>query len=401
SLADSIAAPAASILVFNALNWKRDGLVTIDLEKGTQVFDRETGDFVPLSLVNTGNDFSRVEFLARNVPAVGYKTYSLKPRPMGDILGGAIDPPIMENAFYRVELDPESGAVRSIFDKELNKELVDPKSPYRFGQYLYVTGGDKEPNSLLQYRMVSPKAELEVHGSGHGRLRAKQQEPWGERAFLESSAENTPKIQTEIRLYKTEKKLELIENVSKKEILAKEAVYFAFPFAMNHPQFQYEIQNGVVDPSKDMYPGAGHEWFNVQHWVSVQQDGMSGTVMPLDASLVTLGDINRGDWPTTFGDRPGTIFSYAMNNYWHTNYRAAQGGDFEFRFVVTSAASTDAAVLSRKGWEAFTPLEENEITSQDKALDLPRPLDGNQASFLQIGDPDVLLETWKPAEDGN
>ena len=90
-----------------------------------------------------------------------------------------------------------------------------------------------------------------------------------------------------------------------------------------------------------------------------------------------------------------------MNNYWHTNYRAAQGGDFQFRYVVTSAESTDASKLSRMGWEEFTPLEENEITSQDKALDLPRPLDGNQASFLTISDPDVLLEAWKPAEDGN
>jgi len=49
----------------------------------------------------------------------------------------------------------------------------------------------------------------------------------------------------------------------------------------------------VLSSAKDMYPGAGHEWFNVQHWVSVAQDGFSGTVMPLDASLVTLGDINR------------------------------------------------------------------------------------------------------------
>ena len=170
---------------------------------------------------------------------------------------------------------------------------------------------------------------------------------------------------------------------------------------MEHPQFQYEIQNGVVDPAKDMYPGAGHEWFSVQHWVAVQQDGVSGTVMPLDTPLMTLGDINRGAWPTEFGQRSGTIFSYAMNNYWHTNYRAAQGGHFQFRYVVTSAASTDPAALSRMGWEEVTPLEEDEIRSQDKALDLPRPLDGKQASFMTVDDPDLLLDTWKPAEDGD
>jgi alpha-mannosidase len=28
-------------------------------------------------------------------------------------------------------------------------------------------------------------------------------------------------------------------------------------------------------------------------------------------------------------------------------------------------------------------------------------LDGKQASFVVVGDPNILLETWKPAEDGN
>ena len=51
----------------------------------------------------------------------------------------------MENPYYRVVLDAESGAVKSIFDKELNKELVNTSSPYRFNQYLYVTGADNAP----------------------------------------------------------------------------------------------------------------------------------------------------------------------------------------------------------------------------------------------------------------
>jgi alpha-mannosidase len=90
-----------------------------------------------------------------------------------------------------------------------------------------------------------------------------------------------------------------------------------------------------------------------------------------------------------------------MNNYWFTNYRAGQGGHFHFRYVVTSAPSTDASQLSRMGWEEMTPFETDEVTSQDKALDQPRPLDGKQGSFLDVQDPNVLLETWKTAEDGN
>jgi alpha-mannosidase len=90
-----------------------------------------------------------------------------------------------------------------------------------------------------------------------------------------------------------------------------------------------------------------------------------------------------------------------MNNYWDTNYAAGQGGHFQFRYVITSASSTDPAALSRMGWEEATPLEVSEVQPQDKALKQPRPLNHPEDSFLKVDDPDLLLETWKPAEDGN
>jgi len=401
TLADSIAAGVDSLIVFNPLNWKRDGEVTIDLDKGMEIADRATKEPVPYRVIHEGPNYRQVEFRAADVPPVGYKVYELRRAHTTPPAPQITTTTTIESPFYRVELDPASGSIRGIYDKELKKELVDSLSPWRLGQYLYVTGGDEEPNSILQYRAVSPKPELHVHAAKDGRLISVEQTPWGWRAELSSSAENTPEIHTEIRIYKNEKKIQLIAEIDKKSELKKEAVYFAFPFAMTSPQFQYEIQNGVVDPAKDMYPGAGHEWFSIQHWISVQQDGVSATVMPLDAPLATFGDINRGEWPTEFGQRKGSIFSYAMNNYWHTNYRAAQGGHFRFRYVITSATHTDGAALSRMGWEESTPLEQDQIRSQDKALDLPRPLNGNAASFLAIDDPDLLLNTWKPAEDGN
>ncbi len=400
SLADNINAGVHSIIVFNALNWKRDGEVTIDLDRGWEIADPATGHAIPYVALGEGPNYRKVEFRANGVPAVGYKVYVARPATTPAPAPQTTSTTTLETPFYRVELDPSTGSIRSLYDKQLNRELVNAASPWRFGQYLYVSGGDQEPNSILQYRAVSPKPELQVHPADHGRLVSEERTPWGWRVLMESSADNTPSVRTELRLFNDEKKVEFIEDVNKKPELQKEAVYFAFPFAMSHPQFQYEIQNGVVDPVKDMYPGAGREWFSVQHWVSVQQDGVSATVMPLDAALVTLGDINRGEWPDSFGQRPGNIFSYVMNNYWHTNYRAEQGGTFRFRYVITSAAATDAPGLSRLGWEEMTPLEEDEIRSQDKALDLPEPLPANESSFLSVDDPDVLVDTWKPAEDG-
>ena len=216
-----------------------------------------------------------------------------------------------------------------------------------------------------------------------------------------SSATDTPRIETTVLLFNNQKKIEFINHIQKKEVFTKEGVYFAFPFAMTDPQFRYEIQNGDVNPAEDMLPGAGLEWFSVQHWVSVDQAGISATVLPLDASMVTLGDIARGTWPTKFGKRKGTVFSYVMNNYWDTNYRGGQGGDFTFRYLITSSATTNPTALSRLGWEETTPLESDNIVPQDKAINTPRPLNGAESSFLSVSNHNVFLDTWKQAEDGD
>jgi len=400
ALADYIYDPQGTLLVFNPLSWQRSGLVEMDLDKGLELVDQVTRRTVAYEVLSTGPAYRHVRFLAQNVPSVGYKAYALKEAKAEPEAPQAVSEGTLENQYYRVTLDPDSGAVKSIYDKELNQELVNPSSPYAFDQYLYVTGADQTPNRLIQYSPAFPVPELTVHNSGEGRLLSVTKQPFGTVAHLESSAVNTPHIETEVILFDRQKKIEFINRVHKTEVYTKEGVYFAFPMAMDHPRFRYEIQNGIVDPSRDQLPGAGKEWFSVQHWVTAEQGGVTAVLVPVDAPLVALGDIVRGTWPLEFGQRPGTIFSYVMDNYWDTNYAAGQGGDFTFRYVLTSGNSLDPGYLGRLGREEMSRLEIDQITSQDKAINSPRPLDAFQASFLEVKDPDAVLVTWKKAEDG-
>lgn len=399
TLAGSISAGANSLIVFNTLNWPRSGLVEFDLRKGQELSDPSSGSVVPVQIVREENDLNRVRFVAQDVPALGYKVYRLRASIAPMTRSAPLKSTVLESPYYRVELDTASGAVRSIYDKDLHRELVDQGSSYRLGQYLYVT--DANPANNQHMTWYRGKLDLQIHPAHNGKILAVTRTPYGWEAQMESTATNTPTIATSIRLFEREKKIEFVEDIEKDKVSTKEAVYFAFPFAVNHPQFKYELQTASMDPSKDMYPGAGHEWFSVQHWVSVQADGISASVLPLDVPLATLGDIDRGQWLDAFGERRATIFSFAMNNYWEDNYLGSQGGKFQFRYVVTSASSTNEGQLSRLGWEEVTPLEFDEITHQDKALNQPHLLDGGQASFAQIDDPNLLLDTWKPAEDQN
>src|ERR1022692_1694544 len=78
------------------------------------------------------------------------------------------------------------------------------------------------------------------------------------------------RITTEIVLFDGQKKIEITNRLEKAS-----SSYFVFPFAMDRPEFRYEIQNGVVNAPKDILPGGGMESFPVQHWASVEQDDVT------------------------------------------------------------------------------------------------------------------------------
>ena len=223
--------------------------------------------------------------------------------------------------------------------------------------------------------------------------------PWGQSLKYRVSGLDAPRIDVEIRLFNGEKKIEIVNRLQKEPVNDKEAIYFAFPFAAPQPEFEYEGQNGTVNPARDELAGGCREWYAAGHWARVSGGGISAAVIPIDAPLVTFGDINRGLWPEKFEPKSPAIFSYALNNYWHTNFPRAQSGEFTFRYVVTSGAELDTAHLSRLGRESLTPLETGELTRNDK-VGLRGSLPATPASFLGLSGDGVELETLKPAEDG-
>ena len=400
-LTDKIQIPATAFVVFNPLNWTRSDLVETDLDRGDAILDYPAKTVVPFEVLGKHDGYNHVRFLARDVPSLGYRCYQVAParEQVAATETPLATPNVAENAYYRVEVDPQAGGIRSIFDKQLNREIVDQRSPYRFNQYLYVSGGEGE-TQLVYLRNPLPFAKLTVTGGGPTRVTGIRRTSYGQVLGYETSGPHAPSISAELILYDGQKRIDLVNRIHKDPVNVKEAVYFAFPVAAEHPEFSYEIQNGWVDPAHDLLKGANVAWFTVQHWVRVASAGLSVGVVPVDSPLTTLGDIVRGTWPEEFQPKSGTIFSYAMNNYWHTNFRRVQSGDFTFRYAVTSARDLAPAELARLGRAAATPLELGELVPNDKFDDPERPLPPNPTSFLEVDAPNLVVENWKAADDG-
>ena len=396
-----------SVAVFNSLNWQRGGLVETDLPDGTTLVDSSTRAEVRLEILWKGKGISlpgfgpgsnRVRFIAADVPAVGYKLYTIKPIAKEPAPSVKVGGKIVENRFYRITLDPSSGAIASLFDKQLGRELVDAKSPYKFGQYLYVTGGDDYPNnSLYRFGAGLKPPQLTVHPSQEGTLVSVSRSAIGVVATLNSSAPNTPSIQTEILLPDYEKAILITYHLHKERVLTRESAYVAFPFTVTVPEFTYGSQSAWVDPAKDELAGGSREWYLPTTFASVYNPQLTAAVVPLDAPLVAFGDIVRGSWPSEFKPTSSAIFSWLMNNYWGTNFPAWQGGDFTFRYAITSSAKFSPQSLTRFGLEALTPFERDDVSSSQDASPLPN----QEASLLEMANSGVTLLTWKRAEDGD
>jgi len=106
---------------------------------------------------------------------------------------------------------------------------------------------------------------------------------------------------------------------------------------------------------RDQQPGSCRDWYCHTHWVWLHEGNDGVLWSGPDTPLFTLNDLFRGAWRRTIVP-DGTLFAYAMNNYWHTNYAASQGGPVTFRFRLSLLAPGDVAEPVRRGWAACEPL---------------------------------------------
>jgi hypothetical protein len=290
-----------------------------------------------------------------------------------------------------VTFDPATGTITSLVDKELGRELVDQKAPYRLNQYLYVSGG--KDSRIINPNRTPAAPDLASATPQKATLRRVSLGPLGERMIVETAAAMTPRLVCEVTVWEDVKRIDVVNRLTKTLTYEKEGVYFAFPFAASRPIMRYEEPAAIVRPDKDFLPGACFDWFTVQHFVELEASGGTICWSTPDAPLVTFQDINRGKWQTEYTATNGHLYAYVMNNYWYTNYRAGQGGDVSFRFAITSRPKSDNAASARFGWGVASPLQVVATGANPTGL-----LPSGSASLVEIAEPNVLLVGMKRAE---
>jgi hypothetical protein len=145
--------------------------------------------------------------------------------------------------------------------------------------------------------------------------------------------------------------------MNKNPVIEPEAVYVAFPVKTRHGKITFDVPGGLVQPGEDQIPGTASDWNTVQHFVAVG-DSVEGRWIfsSPEIPLYQLGGLNLGKFYKDHKPASGHIFSWVMNNYWTTNFRATQEGEFTWRYFITYSVDPEMEVAYRFGWSSRSPL---------------------------------------------
>ena len=349
---------------------------------------------VPQQVVREdATDAVGVAFLASDVAPAGYKLYRVGKAEQAAVLPKRFDGKVLENDFYRVEFSPVGG-VASFRDKKLGKELVDQSSAYKLGQIIYAAGGGNPDGSTPEEAPDSVPREVQHHYGGArrgGRGRA---------AVLERQVDRRAPADSQRRARGDPLRARAAPGLrlpaGQGDGVDQGGRVLRVPVRGAHPRFCYEIGGGCVRPNEDHFPGACCDWFAVQRWVTVQTDDAAVTWSAVDTPLISLCGMNAGKWLEELPITNGTIFAYALNNYWMTNYKAGQDGPFTFRYSMTSGKTVDPAAAAMFGESVQSPLR---VIHADPHPDAAASPVAN--SFCEVRPSNVEMTALKPADDGH
>ncbi|HUX94282.1 MAG TPA: glycoside hydrolase family 38 C-terminal domain-containing protein [Bacteroidales bacterium] len=382
------------IYVMNPVGWERSGHVNlfIDYEvlpvkTGAKIIDLETGNEVPAQIVTKRREGAYWVLEVNNVPALGYKALKIELTGYNakeEEEGGS---EVLENSFYRLEIDRSTGAVGSLLDKELNLELIDKQSIYKIGQPVRETSEKRDKPPFLHSTCTNIKIEKGIKGSVWESIFIKY-----DLGGFEKGREGEPVgIEAEIRLYKNTKKIEFRYMARKLIITDPEASYVAFPFSMPGSRIVFETIGGILSQGQQL-PGSATDWNVAQNFVAVRGQGGQIVVVSNEVPLWHFSDFNMGKFDRNPKAGKPWLYSWVMNNYWFTNFRAYQEGAFSWSYQITSSSDTTNSFATKYAWSQRNHYPTRTFPAGKNEFDKPT------LETLKINAPEnVLLANIRPS----
>jgi alpha-mannosidase len=132
------------VVVYNPQSWHRTDLVTAEVSAFSlplHMVAVHGDEVVPVQVLKPATkagvrETATVAFVGHNVPQMGLKLYRILPEsstrkaPASSVQAGTKPRPYAENEFYRVEIDPQTGYIARVYDKQNKREAFRGEGSY-------------------------------------------------------------------------------------------------------------------------------------------------------------------------------------------------------------------------------------------------------------------------------
>ncbi|OFY51143.1 MAG: hypothetical protein A2X22_09570 [Bacteroidetes bacterium GWF2_49_14] len=381
------------IYVVNSMGWTRSGDIelfvdyeVLPVKTKTRIVDLATGKEVPAQVMTRRAEGAYWVIEVSDVPAMGVKTLKIEVLDQMPTAGTAVNSEVLENQFYKIIINKKTGAVSSLFDKELNLELADSQNPYNIGQPVRETSSERDVPPYQHTSVSNVKLDKGINGEIWESIRIAM-----DLEGCEKGTAGSPKgVELEIRLYKNVKKVEFKYMARKLIITDPEALYVAFPFSLPDSRIVFETIGGTLEQGQQL-PGSSSDWNAAQNFVSVRGKKGQIIIVSNEVPLWQFSDFNMLKYERY--PKPGKtwLYSWVMNNYWTTNFRAFQEGGFSWGYQITSSADTTITFATKYAWNERNPFPTRALPAGAKEWKSP-----TMETLKVSGSANALLVNCRP-----
>ena len=329
------------VAVFNVHTWNQGGMVRLtakESRRGDKVVD-EAGNEMLSQRLSTGE----LLFRATEVPALGSRHFRVVEGECSLPGSCRIDGTTLENDMLTVHVDRATGNIVSLKKKG--------------SDYNYI-GEGANTFAWLPANVDEPHADtvLTVSVVEEGPLAVELQ--------VTSKAAGCRSVSRSVRLEAGQPWVEISNVVDKLPLKAKDGIHFGFAFNIPDSKTRVDIPWGVMEVDKDQWKQANRNWIAMQRWLDISNATHGVTWCSPDAPLFEYGGRyaniamswgSDGNWITRFAPS-STIYSWAMNNHWHTNFPLTQDGPVVFRYRIYPHEAYDVVEANRFGLGQAQPL---------------------------------------------
>ena len=234
-------------------------------------------------------------------------------------------PAAVENKWYRVRFDGNGGII-SLYDKELGREMIDPRAGYGANTFIYTKDNHKS--------FATPAgADIRVERiSGGTRVTA----------ILEDEASGAA-ITQEVFLPDGEKwigiddRLEHVRDMFNTNRYYRYA-YYAFPWALPRAKRLCHLNGCVAEYASDVTWHGTDTYMAAHEWCCAEQDGIGVGVAFLDSGVVEFDHIHPDKTDCGDAGEGGQMYFYLANDWLQMHLSGGSELSFRFRYRIASYA---------------------------------------------------------------